>query len=84
MSLTASGNIGSPPVSPALDGGQHAVAQHKGADVTAAVGNELLNVVDGALNFQGLEDPVGHLLTVNAHHAQSHRAEQRLDNYVAP
>ena len=43
----------------------------------------LLQVVHGPLELQRTEHPLRDVAIVHAHHAESHRAEQRLDDHVA-
>jgi hypothetical protein len=80
---SAAREVGAPPRADALDRRQHAAADDERAEVAAVVAQRLLQVVDGALELQRLEDAVGDVGVVHPRHPRSHRAEQRLDDDVA-
>jgi hypothetical protein len=66
----------------ALDRADDAPADHERAHV-AACRQRLLQVVDGPLEPQRVEDAVCDVGVVDAGHPGAHRAEQRLDDHVA-
>ena len=65
-----------------LDRREHPPADDERPQV--AIGRErLLQVVDGALELERVEDAVGDVAVVDPRHPGAHRAEQRLDDDVA-
>ena len=80
--LGAAREVRAPSRADPLDRREHAPADDERAQVAAVVRQRLLQVVDGALELQRMEDAVGHVGVVDARHPRPHRAEQRLDDDV--
>ena len=66
-----------------LDRGRHLLADDERSHVAARVRQRFLQVVHGPFELQRAEHPLRDVGIVHAHHADPHRAEQRLDDHVA-
>ena len=75
--------VRAPAFATTLDRGRHPLADDERSYVAAGVRQRFLQVVHGSFELQRAEHPLRDVGIVHAHHADPHRAEQRLDDHVA-